>query len=618
MHQLNETITLFLDAVKNKQPIILHPNGKWEILSPNLFQKIASLFKNQQSDIYPQLNAIFDSLEQYPVRFDTDVGGATDQLQDFTGYLKVAQTVLDHLPGTAKQKAELKRRMIAMQYRLEGVNGGVDQSLVFPMLPELCEAASEWKKTQVVFWDKELNDGDRLRLEETARYNLFVKLILKEKSLRDKFFKWVLRDGVYPQVYIEYPGTQKKIYHSHLPGRIGRIGGHYLKIQKVPVAKNEYHLEKIVTLPFEGIDKNILKDDLVIEFPGEYRLSIKEIFQLFKDKDIENGNLEFMALGIMNWNTHCWGWYNAAQNEYRVINLSEDDWWNELPVLEILTKKEAERRYGATLNGKHWLLMAKASRQYNSMSFMKTHAYLEVVIPTGGGGYSIYDFGKVVMRLPKSSLEELTIFGRSIDGTICYPDDSIFYTHRQHCGFLFEVTQEEGMKFMNSIRNDMYKVREGHVVYQMETENCGRWIQEHLEDNLGQQRVPNLFKVNVIHSTPDGLLGIIFNWARKLPHKWQARAVILPQFFAGAWKGKWVEEKKGEKVWKSLSTSSFWKDGMTHLPSYLHKHVETEELAVQKLPPIPHVIEARIEKRTLRKNLNDPFNVLDVFDDEKR
>jgi hypothetical protein len=617
MFKLSETLTQFRDSVCKKETIILNASGIWEVNRPNGIKQLLHLFKNHQIDLYHHFILALDNLEQYPVRFDTDTGGAAAQLQDFKGYLKAGEAILNHIPSDPNLKAELKRRLIGLKYRLEGVNGGIDPSMMHPLLKELCEAAADWKKHQVVFWDKELNDGDRLRLMECARYTLFVELILNEKGLRDHFFKWILRDGVFPQVYVEFPGMQRKIYRAHLSGRIGRIGGHYLQIQKTPIAKNEYHLEKIVTLPFEGVEKNILKDDLVIEFSGGYRLSIKEIFDVFKDKDKENGNLEFMALGIMNWNTHCWGWYNADANEYRVINLSEEDWWNELPVFEILTRAEAERRYGVAINGQNWLLMAKASRQYNSLSFMKTHAYLEVVVPTGGGGYSIYDFGKVVMRLPRSSLEELTIFGRSIDATICYPDDSVFYTHRQHCGFLFELTPHEGMKFMNSIRTDMKKVREGHVVYQMETENCGRWIQDHLEDHLGE-RVPNLFKVNVIHSTPNGILGHIFNWARLLPQKWQARAVILPQFFAGAWKGKWVEEKKGEKVWKSLTTSSFWKDGITHLPSFLHSHVESELLPVKKLPPTPHVIEARIEKRTLRKNLNDPFNLLDVFEDEKK
>lgn len=616
MRKLSETLPLFIESVKKKQAIALRRDGLWEISSIHPLRKFLHPFQ-KNPPLFTNFMHCLDQLEEHPVRFDTDLGGKTDQTVDFLGYLQAGEAILNTLPKDSLQSAELKRRLIALEYRLEGVNGGKDPSMMFPFLNELCEVAAEWKQNQVVFWNKELNDGDRFRLEEASRYTMFVQLILKEEKLRDRFFKWILRDGVFPQVYIEYPGLQVKIQQAHLSGRIGRIGGHYLKIQKTPISKNEHHLEKIVTLPFEGVEKSILKDDVIVEFPGSYRLSIKEIFTIFENKDKENGNLEFMALGIMSWNTHCWGWYNAAANEYRIINLSEEDWWNELPVFEILKRSEAEKRYGASLDGRKWLLMAKASRQFNNMSFMKTHAYLEVVVPTGGGGYSIYDFGKVIMRLPRNSLEELAVFGRSMDATICYPDDSVFYTHRQHCGFLFELSHEEGMKFMNSIRNDMKRVREGHVVYQMETENCGRWIQDHLESHLGEKRVPNLFKVNVIHSTPHGILGHIFKWARKLPQAWQARAVILPQFFAGAWKGKWVEEQKGHKVWKSLTTSQFWKDGITHLPSYLHSHVETEQLPVQKLPPTPHVFEARIEKRTMRKNLNDPFNLLDVFEEEK-
>ena len=108
-------------------------------------------------------------------------------------------------------------------------------------------------------------------------------------------------------------------------------------------------------------------------------------------------------------------------------------------------------------------------------------------------------------------------------------------------------------------------------------------------------------------------MGKIFTFARKLPLKWGNKVIQIPQLFAGGWKGKWVEEKKGSKVWKSLTSSSFWKDGITHMPAHLHSHVDSKTLAVQKLPPTPHVVEAHIERRTLRKNVNDPFNLLDIF-----
>ena len=46
------------------------------------------------------------------------------------------------------------------------------------------------------------------------------------------FFTWILRDGLDSSPYVEFPAHQRLIVKSNLRGRIGRLGGDLLRIQK--------------------------------------------------------------------------------------------------------------------------------------------------------------------------------------------------------------------------------------------------------------------------------------------------------------------------------------------------------------------------------------------------
>ncbi len=66
-------------------------------------------------------------------------------------------------------------------------------------------------------------------------------------------------------------------------------------------------LQKIVTLPFEGVEYNTSMKSSKFTFRGKLCLKVGEVFNVFKNKTYEVGDLEYFAQGITNWNCHKWG-----------------------------------------------------------------------------------------------------------------------------------------------------------------------------------------------------------------------------------------------------------------------------------------------------------------------
>ena len=537
------------------------------------------------------------------------------QAADFQAIIAAGNLLEEYLlesasPSLHESILRLKQRLIALMYRLEKENGGLDckRPDLF-LFGNLHEAADLWKSRQKIFWDTNLNVMDIHHLQEACRYSEFIRLLLVDDILAESFFNWVIRDGIDPIPFIEFPYFQGKIVDAEMNGRIGRMGGHHLKVKKVDG-------EKQLTLLIEGCEESILELNRPIYFRGDYVLTISDIFATFKEKKTHPGNLECFPTGIINWNAHCMGWWDDRVKAYEVVDVTVESWWEQLPLFERLTVEEAKERYGNHMDGKQWNLSAKASREYFTLNFEKTHAYLEIAIPDGRGGYVIYDYGKFAIRFPTTMWEIVTTIGVSVQATIAYPDENVYYTHRQQIGYSFPLTSEQGMRYMDSIRDDILLARNGNMVYQIESENCGRWIQIRLEDHFGKDNVPNLFRLHMVDTEPDGIWRWGWEITRLLPKEWQTRFMAVCQYPLGAWKGCWVMDQDDKPVWMSLSHSPYWDDGMVYLPALMHK---SDEMGTLSIDPGHMYHQFSSMKELTHQGIKigkDPFASLDLFDKE--
>lgn len=619
MFQIHKTLDKLTQALKENKPITCNHQGEWnfENFFNRCLHRCLGLENSHKKRLALALIQALDSLEKFPVRFVNSFH-ETNQAINYLSYIQAAEILIQNMKNESSNGIQnllnlLEQRVIALQYRLEKSNGGLsivpfDKSL-FERLHSL---AAEWKSQQAIFFDKSLTDRDLKQLKETVEYSKFVQLLFKNEGLKDAFFEWILRDKNPVAPFIQFPAMQKKIVDCALNGRLGRLGKNLLAIKKKDLLIAQNTQEKILTLPFEGNEISILDEDRIYCFRGNYRLSIKEVFQIFKDKNFKVGNLELMKEGVINWNVHLLGWWDADKKKHQIIDLHKQDWWKQLPLFEVLSKHEAQKKYGWHLDGVKWNAAASASRGTPTLDFERSHAYLEVAIPISKEKYAIYDFGKFAYEFPSTFFENLKMFCHNVHATIAYPDENVFYSHRQHANHSFSLSPIEGARLMNAIREDMIIAQQRNLVYQIESENCAKWLHEKLEAALGEKRVPNLFKMHLLNTEPFGAIATIFNLIKKLPAGIQTRVLTALHLPFGARAKTWIIEE-GKKICKSLATHDFWETGEVFLPAYLHHQKEKGVLVLENINSHMEIPIALSWKQKRNGGNQKKLNLIDNF-----
>lgn len=571
MKTIGTTLRTFVKAVRNRVPITCTPEGMWcyEGLAKRWWRLLTG---DKNGDIISLAKGFvhaLDQLEHRPVEFQSK------QNKSNLLYLKATKAIIVELenlhPDKTQLITELKRRFIGLLYRLEDANGGFsrrspdsgDQMI-------LRQLALQWKEQNPLVRDKFLTDDDIERLTEAGSYPIFMELLLDDTQLQNAFFGWTLRDKNLASPFIQFPAMAEKITASAMAGRIGRINPHMLKIQRDPTEKG---YRKILTLPFEGRSLNILNSNRQYTFRGDYTLTVDEVFTIFAEKYAQAGSLEFLAGGICNWNFLRCGWWNAKEKRYSCINIKRKDWWRELPPLETLSTSEARKRYGDHIDGVHWNVAAAASRGSATLDYEATHAYLNIAIPNGDGSYNVYDFGKLANEFPTTMIEKLRMFAFNVHASVAFPDESIFYSQREHTYYSVPMSPEQAFGVMESIRKDMIVSREQHFVYQIESDNCARWAQEKIEAAIGEDVLPNLFQMHLLATEPTGPSRVLFDLIKKMPKDFRTFVLTRLHIPLGAKMGTWIMEQ-GRRVKKSLASHEFFETGLVYLPAYLHKQQE--------------------------------------------
>ncbi len=356
------------------------------------------------------------------------------------------------------------------------------------------------------------------------------------------------------------------VIDSDLCNRLGRVGDQ-IRVEKLDG-------EKHVTLKFEGRRESIMDPDKLIEFKGGYQLTLTEIFDVFSRKYYEVGNLEVFSEGITNWNTFQLGHWDESLQDYVMIDVIQDGWWNQLPHFETITKMEAEERYGIELPPDQWVVSAHATRGLINLSYEQTHAFVQVAMPTEENTYKIYDFGKYGLFFPKNFLDVMKLFTQTMPAVVMYPDDNVYYLQRQHGYYPMIMTPEQGQEIMAKLRNEIMNSFAGQRVYQIETDNCARWTYELFISVLGEGSLPNLYKMSLIDCEPGGPIQVIFGLIKKLPNQFHSYVLTRLHYFLGAWRGIWIRKSTGH-VWRSVSNHEFFDTGEVYLPALvIHKSLK--------------------------------------------
>lgn len=518
-----------------------------------------------------------DFVEKTPVVFSGITEIADKQSKLFAEILRAAEVVkstLDQSNSRAvnKQALLLAQKVAAFRYRIEGVNGGKDISDVDGKLfDKITDLASRWKGKMPLFTDKQVTPHELLKIARACQYADFCSVLLADKSLQDRFFSWSLRDNMDVDHFIQFPATTARVKAAFLATRLGRLCSDMFRLNKVPVNEG---LQKVLELPFDIGDRvkyiNILDESAEVNLHGTWMLTIKKILDEFSSKNKAVGDFEmFKSTGITIWNAFELGRWNPAMKHYDHVDLTKTEWWLDLPILEELKKEELEHKYEVTLKEGQWLVCAKAGRQSPDLDLNNTHGFLELAIPTENGNYRTFPFGNFASPFPQSVQELILFIGDTREGKISYPDENVFYSHRQIASLPIVISEKQGRQIMRSIQKDLIKSRFGINIFQFAGDNCACWAQTKLEDS--GEAIPNIYKIKFSKSEPHNpALALLFNAVKIAPLALQPKLFGGLYTLFGGWRTYEVFEN-GKRVYKCQYDSTSCKEATLYHPGNLHE-----------------------------------------------
>lgn len=527
-------------------------------------------------------SSAIESLEHRPVLFNLNAQNQLEQQQFYAEYLKASKLVKKLLKNSKSIKVcnqlnNLAIKVAALKYRIEACNGGLNPvTEVHEVLhDQVKNAVLTWKKDQRLSVDHRLCKRDLNKIEEVCSYPKFAKLLLSNIQLKEAFFKWALRDNNGVGQFVQFPEICNRLKTSYIAPRLGYFcGGEALtlaKIQKAGLLLNLNTQEKVLQLPFyDGIKTekiSILDETREITLNEGWKVSIKKIFDVFANKNNQPGNIEFLGVnGIMNWNTRKLSPWNPQINSFSLIDFNDPQWIKKLPLSEVKSQDELNKRYGISITPGKWLFIYRAARDVADLSLTGRHGFLEIAMPTQDGNYAIYPFGDYPDQFPVGIIASLVSINATSPSSIVYPDDNINYPHREHAMMAKEISSDEGLLALELIRQDLQKSQTKNKIFQSRKENCSYWVQK-ISEKIESCKTINPFKIEIIQSH-------MFVFIGKLPKICQRIFIAALDVLLGEHRGMIVEEN-GQKVFKSVSLIPSNEKRFMYQPGWLHEQIKS-------------------------------------------
>ena len=542
----------------NGAPVAVNKTGHWyrEGAMMATARWITGQSTARDARVVQSIQTVLDDIEKTPFEYalgDATLGGGDAHMAWMAGMAAVQR-----YNGTDDQQLDravntLARRVLALEYRMLGA----EETPNLRPLADLITRAQKWMDGQIVYDHANLDDRQIEQLRQACRYPHFVDLIQRDSHTRSVFFKWALRDGLNVDIFVQFPATQKRLSSAYLDKRIGRLSKELLTMTKTGV--------KDVTLPFEGKPVSILDEKHVVTFANDYQMTIKGAFNVFRNKNKDVGNLEWVGDGLRNWNVFKLGPWNPRTEHYDSIDPTAKEWWKQLPAFEGITADEVAERYGRRLADGEYGLAAKASRTTPDLNSLDSHGWLEILIPDGNGMYDILPIGKYATHYPATWQEYVGIACATEPAGLQYPEENVFRTSRQHAALLHGLDQGQFDLLMNVIGDDLRRVQEGGLVFQALGNNCASWVQQVFDRVIGED-APRLYDLVYYNAEMNGPAAMVFGPFQAIPHH-GIKDYLLRKLFKVLGADNGIEtNQNGQTVYRSLTNSKFWESGIHHHP----------------------------------------------------
>lgn len=432
-----------------------------------------------------------------------------------------------HVNSSTYLENQLQVRLTALKYRSglkqPRINGRskIEQQLLID--------AMNWKSKQINFKSSRLSSKEIEKIKEVCRYRSFAKLLIKQDSLKMRFFKWTLQNDHLVPIFVQYPALSERIRECLLEGRLGVT--HSLKY-------NEKNKDVLIRTE-KGKLFSLLNSKNRVYLNKRDSITVNEIFEIFRKKNTEEGRLTFQGKGLSNWDPHRFGRLNGKTGKFQGIDLERSKWYAQLKSETIVSKHIASKIFGVPCDGKKWVISVAATRQVKGkLTMAGSHTFMRFAYPDSQGNYHCsYPISKFPLNYPKNIIDTIDrLFGFTA-GTLELPDNNLFYTHREKKEIHFLNTPSRSLKMMESIRQDLIASKEKNLPFQYLIDNCTHWVVRKIKKYVYKD-IEHLFAEDFNRIRAGGFLGLLVRITKKMPTIMQVVVLYSFCFAFGGWRRK--------------------------------------------------------------------------------
>ncbi len=545
--------------------------------------------------INPKLNleASIKSAKRHFDRFEeeSEFSAPVDRMQKWMGKIrKCYQNLQIPSQRILRQITKLEIRNVSLIYReVEFYNDRNRIESVNETLSNTFQAhVNQWigRHPFVSHWtcaetgQVTLFEAQQRAIDAALRYPLFIRILIADRGLSDRFFKWALVDNCPVEPFIEFFKTCDKIRKATLHKRIGYFSISVLQIEQ------SVSRRKILTLPFESSPGNIVR--LPVQHPGAIiplsnatALTVAQIFHVFSQKKERAGSLEMLNGVISPWD------YFGSLGTLANSAPAGSEWWWQLPVFEVFTEAEMRDKYGVTesLSPNQWIRVIRSNRETPTMDIAGTHGFIEFLIPRSDGNYQLFPFTFIATQFttgwadwPKIDIAlKIQRLAKTERGQWAYPDETVTYSHREQAAFPTIISEEMGRLHMETLRGDVLNALGGNEVFQLTVKNCAGTIERQIQRVYTTENIPDVFGTSMLDNTPREPLGMVFRWLKQRP-----RFIVRLIFWyfglvLGAWKGIFIRVNNKLR-YACVMNTPFYRDWRTSNAAKLFQKINQGEV----------------------------------------
>ncbi len=397
-------------------------------------------------------------------------------------------------------------KVISLNYRIKASRGGLSPLKDSTDTSVLEAVFLKWK-AGTLFPDKKLSLSDKTKIQDLAKYEKFVNVLLQNERALDESFKLIFRDNFPIKILVQYFKTCSiDLKNSLLTIRVGffkKYNIEVLKIEKIPLQNDAK--EKDLQFKINGEFVSILNDDANIDLNGGISLKWGEIKKKWQMKRLPATMEVFQDDGMLAFRPQKLKTYHDGQEI--ALNTKEARFWEKLPTFLTISKQELEQMFKIVItNDKPCVVTIEASclEPYHTDN---AHGASTVYYPIGNDLYRVYPFGKYAKDFPQTQWQEACFVGNSVEAEFTYPDPTPFYSQRIHGAAPHLLSIEDTEDLMTKYGRDIWN-------FQFSGNNCSADFQMIFENKFGKKEdgglIPNYFRHPLLESKFSFPLNYIF------------------------------------------------------------------------------------------------------------